>query len=215
MDVRADGQAQILSISNYREEDSLYKLKRQDTGSLSRRSSIATTQGLEFEAVEETVPLSLIFKLEMKGLGVSLMSKKLVEVVYLSLRDLNIEYTNSSLLQSVTVSCGMLQVDNQLHDAQFPVVLQPTPMPKDLQKVAALPAVQASVVLMNDNSELGLPTILTAQCLFFHVGHGVLFVKYASILLQAITIQVDEAFLYAVLDLTKLQGIDWEAESEK
>ncbi len=42
-----------------------------------------------------------------------------------------------------------------------------------------------------------------------------LFVKYASILLQAITIQLDEAFLYAVLDLTKLQGVDWEAESEK
>ncbi|KLO14457.1 hypothetical protein SCHPADRAFT_996578 [Schizopora paradoxa] len=196
LDVRADGQAQILSITNYREEESLYKLKRQDSGTLSRRSSIATTQGLEFEAVEETVPLSLIFKLEMKGLGISLMNKKLVEVVYLSLRDLNIEYTSSSLLQSVTVSCGMLQVDNQLHDAQFPVVLQPTPIPKDLQKVAALPAVQASVVLMNDNS------------------HGVLFVKYASILLQAITIQLDEAFLYAVLDLTKLQGVDWEAESE-
>ena len=46
-------------------------------------------------------------------------------------------------------------------------------------------------------------------------GHGVLFVKYASILLQALTIQLDEAFLYAVLDLTKLQGVDWEAESEK
>ncbi len=156
LDVRADGQAQILSITNYREEESLYKLKRQDTGSLSRRSSIATTQGFEFEAVEENVPLSLIVKLEMKGLGVSLMSQKLVEVVYLSLRDLSIEYSSSSLLQSVTVSCGMLQVDNQLHDAQFPVVLQPTPMPKDLQMVAALPTAQASVILVNDKSKFHL-----------------------------------------------------------
>lgn len=51
---------------------------------------------------------------------------------------------------------------------------------------------------------------------YFHViAHGVLFVKYASILLQAITLQVDEAFLYAVLDLTKLDGVEWEVDSEK
>ena len=39
--------------------------------------------------------------------------------------------------------------------------------------------------------------------------------KYASILIQAITIQLDEAFLYAVLDLTKLEGVDWETDSQK
>lgn len=49
----------------------------------------------------------------------------------------------------------------------------------------------------------------------FTAAHGVLFVKYASILLQALTIQIDEAFLYASLDLTKLEGVSWESETEK
>ena len=47
------------------------------------------------------------------------------------------------------------------------------------------------------------------------VAHGVLFVKYASILLQAITVQIDEAFLYALMDVAKLDGIDWDADTER
>lgn len=47
------------------------------------------------------------------------------------------------------------------------------------------------------------------------LAHGVLFVKYASILLQAISIEVDEAFLYAMLDFSKLQGASWEEEPER
>lgn len=47
------------------------------------------------------------------------------------------------------------------------------------------------------------------------IAHGVLFVKYASILLQAITVQIDEAFLYAIMDLVKLDGIDWDADTER
>ena len=46
-------------------------------------------------------------------------------------------------------------------------------------------------------------------------AHGVLFIKYASILLQAITVQIDEAFLYAVLDLTKLEGVSWDTDEDR
>jgi vacuolar protein sorting-associated protein 13A/C len=47
------------------------------------------------------------------------------------------------------------------------------------------------------------------------LAHGVLFVKYASILLQALTIQIDEDFLFSLLDLSKIEGASWEAEPEK
>ena len=46
-------------------------------------------------------------------------------------------------------------------------------------------------------------------------AHGVMFVKYASVLLQALTVQIDEAFLYAVLDLTKLEGVSWETDTDR
>lgn len=45
--------------------------------------------------------------------------------------------------------------------------------------------------------------------------HGVLFVKYCSILLQALNIEADEDFLYAVYDLTKLKGASWTKEQEE
>jgi hypothetical protein len=42
--------------------------------------------------------------------------------------------------------------------------------------------------------------------------HGVVFVKYASLLLQAISIQIDEDFLFAVLEMSKLKGLSWDDE---
>ena len=45
--------------------------------------------------------------------------------------------------------------------------------------------------------------------------HGVTFVKYCSILLQVLTVQADEDFLFALYDLTKLKGASWNAEQEE
>ncbi|KAI5124698.1 hypothetical protein M0805_004304 [Coniferiporia weirii] len=190
LDVRANGPTQLLSITSYREETSVYKPRRR---AASRSDSMSTQ---EFEAVQEEVSPSLVVEIDLKGLGISLMNKRLTEVVYFSIQTLRLEYSNSPVAQAVNLSFGTLQVDNQLHDAFFPVLLQPTPISKEARSLGALPTVQASVVVLNDRA------------------HGVLFVKYASILLQAITVQIEEAFLYAVLDLTRLEGISWQTESE-
>ena len=42
------------------------------------------------------------------------------------------------------------------------------------------------------------------------IEHGVLFIKYCSILLQALTIEVDEDLLFALYDLTQIKGASWE-----
>lgn len=47
-----------------------------------------------------------------------------------------------------------------------------------------------------------------------NTAHGVTFVKYASILLQSITVRLDEDFLMEVIDLTKVKGA-WEGLSEE
>ena len=60
---------------------------------------------------------------------------------------------------------------------------------------------------------MGQPPLLneraTNEC---HLAHGVLFIKYCSILLQALTIETDEDFLLSLYDLTKIQGASWDAE---
>lgn len=110
---------------------------------------MATTQ--EFEAVQEEVPPTLSITLDLEGLGLSLINKRLTEVVYLSAQKLKLEYSNSPVAQSANVAIGTLQIDNQLHDAFFPVLLQPTPISKEDRGLAALPTVQASVIILNDS----------------------------------------------------------------
>ncbi|KAI0361599.1 vacuolar protein sorting-associated protein 13 [Trametes cingulata] len=195
LDVRADGHRQVLRITNYNAEYSLYKPRRRDTVSLARQDSMSSSQDA-FEAVQETVAPVLTVALDLQGIGVSLINKRMVEVVYLSLNALKFEYANNPVAQSVTLSCGSLQIDNQLHDALFPVVLQPTPISQESKTVAALPTVQATMIWLNDEE------------------HGVFFVKYCSILLQALTVEADEDFLFALYDLTKIKGASWDDGQE-
>lgn len=147
LDIRAEGATQTLDISNYEEATSLYRPKRQM--SISRQDTSGSIQE-SFEAItEEEVP-SLNLRLNLAGLGISLINHKMVEVVYVSLRGLDLEYARTVTAQAITLSCSVIQVDNQLHDAIYPVALQPSPLPKDEAMTTPPPAVQVSVIFLND-----------------------------------------------------------------
>ncbi|TEB35046.1 hypothetical protein FA13DRAFT_1915662 [Coprinellus micaceus] len=196
LDVRAEGQKQILRITDYNPERSLYKPQRSNTlGPVTRQDTV--TGSMEgFEAVTEEIQPLLTFTLDLAGVGISLVNRRLVEVIYATFDQLKFEYVDSSVAQAVTLSCGSLQIDNQLHDALFPVIMQPTPISKEASDVGALPTVQASVIWLKDQA------------------HGVFFIKYCSILLQALTVEADEDLLFAIYDLTQIKGLSWEDESQ-
>jgi vacuolar protein sorting-associated protein 13A/C len=80
---------------------------------------------------------------------VSVVNKRVIELIYLSCTDLKMEYVDTDAAQSVTVSCGSLQIDNQLHDGQYPIVLQPSPIPKENNGID-LPVIQTSVIILKD-----------------------------------------------------------------
>ncbi|KAK0233092.1 hypothetical protein IW262DRAFT_1304036 [Armillaria fumosa] len=191
LDVRADGHRQILRITNYNPEHSLYKPKNKSSGSISRQDTISSAEA--FEAITEDIVPTFGFSINFAGIGISLVNRRLTEVIFVSMNTLSFDYSNSPVAQTVNISCGNLQIDNQLHDALYPVILQPTPMPKESNGVAPLPTVQASVIWLND------------------AEHGVFFIKYCSILLQALTIEADEDLLFSIYDLTQIQGASWEA----
>ncbi|KAG2159854.1 vacuolar protein sorting-associated protein 13 [Suillus bovinus] len=195
LDVRADGHQQILRITPYVAEHSLYKPKFHSSSSLSRSDTMtSSTEG--FEAIMEVVSPTLSFNMEFAGIAISLVNRRMVEVVYTSIESLKFEYSNSPVAQSLNLSCGSLQIDNQLHDALYPVIIQPSPIAKEASGVAVLPTIQGSVIWLKDQE------------------HGVLFVKYCSILLQALTIEGDEDLLFAIYDLTQIQGLSWEENTE-
>ncbi|KIM85199.1 hypothetical protein PILCRDRAFT_817197 [Piloderma croceum F 1598] len=195
LDVRADGHKQVLRVTNYNAEQSLYKPKRTDTSGLAR-SDTAISSAEAFEAVTEEILPTFTFDVDFAGIGVSLVNRRMVEVVYVSMGTLKFEYSDSAVAQAINLSCGALEIDNQLHDALYPVILQPTPIVKENNGVAALPTVQGSVIWLKDQE------------------HGVMFIKYCSVLLQALTIEADEDLLFAIYDLTKIKGVSWEEGTE-
>ena len=60
------------------------------------------------------------------------------------------EYNDNPVAQAVNISCDALEIDNQLHDALYPLILQPTPIVKESLGVAALPTVQGCVIWLKD-----------------------------------------------------------------
>lgn len=115
-------------------------------------SSVSSSQEA-FEAVEEEISPTFSFNLDLEGFGLSLINRKAHEVVYLSLNTLKFEYINNPVAAGINLSCGSLQMDNQLHDAVFPVVIQPTPIPKDSTIVASLPTLQACIYWLKDHGK--------------------------------------------------------------
>jgi vacuolar protein sorting-associated protein 13A/C len=103
-----------------------------------------------FEAVNQETPPSLTLFLMLEGFGLSVMNRAAVEVVYFSTKMFKLEYTTSDISQSINLSIGHIQIDNQLPEATFQVVLQPSPLPSR-RTGPPLPAVQTSVILLNDN----------------------------------------------------------------
>jgi vacuolar protein sorting-associated protein 13A/C len=150
LDIKADGLKQVLHISPYNPERSVYKPRQRSNSTISIGQGSFSSASDAFEAIPEQTSLTMSCAIDFAGIGISIISQKLVEVLYISLGNIKFDYANSPISQAVNLSCGNLQIDNQLHDAIFPVVLQPTPIPKGSVGVAPLPTVQASVIWLHD-----------------------------------------------------------------
>ncbi|CAH2355297.1 vacuolar protein sorting-associated protein 13 [[Candida] railenensis] len=190
LNVVADGPTQSLIISNYDPSVSLYKLKNtSDSASMTSLSTNATGES-GFEATEkDEYHTKIITKFE--GFGISLINTRGQELCYITLRGLEIRYNESQLYQNLSVKLKWIQIDNQLYGGIFPIILYPSVIPKSGKEMNNHPSFSASICKVKDDS------------------HGVLFIKYATVLLQEMTIEIDEDFLFALLDFTKFPGATW------
>ncbi|GAA94842.1 hypothetical protein E5Q_01496 [Mixia osmundae IAM 14324] len=193
LDVKAEGPTQALIISDYAEQDSVYT-QQVRPGSLSRQNSTTSVNQVDFEARDVQVRTTLTVKIQMEGLGISLVNRSMSELLYASFRGFELNYSDSSTNQAVNLSVKWIQIDNQLFGGVFPILLYPAVIPKDGRELELRPSFQASVILLKDSE------------------HGVTYFKYASLLLQEMSIEVDEDFLFALLDFSKLEGASWQKD---
>lgn len=190
INIAADGPTQTLVLSNYKPSKSLYRQKTNATMS----SQTSLNQEFEVKQIESNVNFKA--ELRLAGFGVSLVNSKLKELLYVTLREIEIKYGDSKLYQTVNATIKWIQIDNQLYGGIFPILLYPSVVPKTGKEMEAHPIMHAAVTRVKDDS------------------YGVLYIKYATLLLQQITIEIDEDFIFALLDFTKVPGASWSEQKE-
>ncbi|KAI1733917.1 hypothetical protein F4680DRAFT_368242 [Xylaria scruposa] len=186
--VAADGPTQTLILSNFKPSKSLYRQKTQ--------SGAITSSTSGFEVKKQDTETTFQAALRLSGIGISLINHQLKELAYITFRDISLRYNESALYQTISTSIKWIQIDNQLYGGLFPMILYPSVVPKQAQETELHPSLHAMVTRVKDDS------------------YGVLYVKYATLLLQQMTVDLDEDFIYAVLDFSKVPGASWSETHE-
>lgn len=190
IEVTADGPKQALVLSNWKQSQSLYKVK--SSGGNSKASQ--STTGFEVKDIDTGVTFSA--QIRFAGLGISLVNKSLRELLYITFRDVDIKYNESVMYQTLDWTTKWIQLDNQLYGGIFPLLLYPSVVPKTGKEMEAHPIFHMAITRVKDDS------------------YGVLYVKYFTILLQQMTVELDEDFIFALLDFIKIPGASWTEEKE-
>lgn len=199
LNVVAEGVVQSLNITDYDYSKSMYKLKSKKNSNSSSISTSTSNKDADFEAVVDNASdyyTSLIFNFE--GVGISLVNTegRIQELCYITIRGIEFRYNESGVYQTLSMKMKWLQIDNQLTRNVFPVVLYPTVIPKSSFELNNHPVFSASIAKMKDDK------------------HGVTYIKFATVLLQELSIKVDEDFLIALLDFSKIPGASWNKVEE-
>ena len=173
-----------------------------------------------FETVTVNEKPTLSFSLDFEGIGISVVNRHLQELVYLSFRGLKLAYTDYPQYYDANLDCKWIQIDNQLFGGVYPTAFYPTVVPKDGKELESHPTLQLSAAVLKDEGEFspsttdrtwGRSLIALSHC----TEHGVMYIKYATILLQTMSIELDEDFLYAVLEFAKFEGASWQESQQE
>lgn len=190
LNIAAEGPTQTLVLSNYKPSKSLYKQK----SGQGQASQTSLASGFEVKELESDVTFKA--QLRLAGVGISLVNKNLKELLYLTFREIDLKYSDSKLYQTLNSTIKWVQIDNQLYGGIFPILLYPSVVPKTGKEMEAHPIFHAMVTRVKDDS------------------YGVLYIKYFTLLLQQMTLELDEDFIFAMLDFTRVPGASWSEEAE-
>ncbi|KAJ5183662.1 hypothetical protein N7492_001278 [Penicillium capsulatum] len=188
INIVADGPTQSLVLSNFKQSKSIYKQQKDS----SSQASVSTG----FEVKELSSDVNFKAQLRLGGIGISLVNQNLKELLYLTFREIEIKYRESRLYQTLNTTIKWIQIDNQLYGGIFPLLLYPSVVPKTGKEMEAHPIFHAMVTRVKDDS------------------YGVLYIKYATVLLQQMTLELDEDFVFAMIEFAKIPGASWTEEQE-
>ncbi|KAI8877271.1 DUF1162-domain-containing protein [Backusella circina FSU 941] len=183
LDVKISGSRRILELNPYQESESHFK-EISRVPSSSSLNSVDTMAHEGFETAKVDMSINAVFQIQLKEIGISIINQQLEELAYATLKGVDLKLSDSAMYHSLRWNIDWVQIDNQMYGSVFPILLYPTNMTNngDKQKDKILPTVQMALDRVKDDS------------------HGVIYFKYFSILLQEMSIEVDETFVYEIID---------------
>ena len=149
-DIQADGNSQLLVISHYDPETSVYKPAKRGAGAIKRSDSTDSITTASFETVAISDKPNMTITVELEGIGLSVITKSAAELFYLSLRGLKLAYSDYPTYYEANLDCKWIQIDNQLFGGLFPIILYPTVIPKDGKELESHPTLQTTVAVLKD-----------------------------------------------------------------
>lgn len=150
------GQAQVVVISDYNEATNIWKVSRRDqSGSRTQRSDTFNSQSdIDFETANITPITSLTAAISLEGIGISVIDKRLREMVYASFRGIDLTFEETQLQREYGLIVRWIQLDNQLDGALFPVLFGPTDLPADPKEIEIRPNLQIQANIVKDDRKL-------------------------------------------------------------
>ncbi|KTW25717.1 hypothetical protein T552_03329 [Pneumocystis carinii B80] len=194
INVIANGPSQTLVLKN--SQDGNINKPRTNISSISTLTDNASCKK-GFQIINPSDNITYKAEVKLEGIGISVISNRHFELCYITLRDLNLKYTDSPISQNFDIIIKWIQIDNQLYGGIYPIILYPSVIQKTGKEMDTHPSFHSSLIRIKDDS------------------YGVIYIKYATILIQEMTLEIDEDFLFALLDFTRHIGqsdIDQEKE---
>jgi len=119
-----------------------------------------------------------------------------MELTYLTLQDIRIKVRETETEYTSSLEVRWIQIDNQLFGGYYPIILYPTVVPKTEKELADHPIFSISGSLLKDPE------------------HGVVRFKYLQVLLQEMTAEADEDFVWACLETVQAVVSSFHIEDE-
>ncbi|XBW38293.1 hypothetical protein QEN19_003882 [Hanseniaspora menglaensis] len=209
INILADGPTLALVLTKYNPDVSMYKIANFDqldfakTSSLSRSSisvdrdsintsstDLSSSNSLFKEPSSEKTDIPTLRVLfNVKGVGISLINKRLQEIMYAKIKGIELRYNNSKIYKSVSWKLKWLQVDNQLFEDNFKNVLYPTVVTDRTDDMNSHPVFSGSITRVNDETT------------------GMAYIKHATLLLQEMSLKLNEEFVIEMMQFFKIIDI--------
>ncbi|KAJ1680426.1 Vacuolar protein sorting-associated protein 13 [Spiromyces aspiralis] len=175
------------------------------------------------------------------GIGISLLNREVREILYITLWGITFSYHESAEDQDIQLTLRWLQIDNQTHNALFPILIYPTDLDsgpssaaqqqqQQQQQTSTSDAQSASSVSSSSkgmfdrrvksaaddpSSTKSRPLVYASMTRKKGQKYGVEYLKFFTILLQEVSIELDMNILLDILDLTQLDVPGWRVSGER